>query len=132
MIHWSLRTLIFSNGLSMTRISTLKLRNQNRKSPTKKLKGSLSLFLLSLSNSGLSLLRLRLRISPRMRDQNNEASKRCRANMKRKHQEADEELERLKQRNVVLRAQMDQMEREVKELKSKFLSDITISKKFNF
>jgi len=68
----------------------------------------------------------------RMRDQNNEASKRCRANRKRKHQEADEELERLQQRNVVLRAQMDQMEREVKELKSKFLSDITISKKFNF
>merc|ERR1711902_304848 len=61
----------------------------------------------------------------RMRDQNNEASKR-------KHQETDEELERLQQRNVVLRAQMDQMEREVKELKSKFLSDITISKKFNF
>jgi len=68
----------------------------------------------------------------RMRDQNNEASKRCRANRKRKHQETDEELERLQQRNVVLRAQMDQMEREVKELKSKFLSDITISKKFNF
>merc|ERR1712078_222786 len=67
----------------------------------------------------------------RMRDQNNEASKRCRANRKRKHQETDEELERLQQRNVVLRAQMDQMEREVKELKSKFLSDITISKKFN-
>merc|ERR1719328_449418 len=132
MIHWSLRTLIFSNGLSMTRISTSILRNQNRKSATKKLKGSLSLFLLSLSNSGLSLLRLKLRISPRMRNQNNEASKRCRANRKRKHQEADEELERLQQRNVVLRAQMDQMEREVKELKSKFLSDITISKKFNF
>lgn len=68
----------------------------------------------------------------RMRDQNNEASKRCRANRKRKHQETDEELERLQQRNMVLRAQMDQMEREVKELKSKFLSDITISKKFNF
>merc|ERR1712029_1187590 len=50
----------------------------------------------------------------RMRDQNNEASKRCRANRKRKHQETDEELERLQQRNVVLRAQMDQMEREVR------------------
>merc|ERR1712147_300663 len=61
----------------------------------------------------------------RMRDQNNEASKRCRANRKRKHQETDEELERLQQRNVVLRAQMDQMEREVKELKSKFLSDLS-------
>merc|ERR1739836_49421 len=68
----------------------------------------------------------------RMRNQNNEASKRCRANRKRKHQEADEELERLQHRNVVLRAQMDQMEREVKELKSKFLSDITISKKIQF
>merc|ERR1711982_120765 len=65
----------------------------------------------------------------RMRDQNNEASKRCRANRKRKHQETDEELERLQARNVVLRAQMDEMEREVKELKSKLLSDITISKK---
>merc|ERR1712177_112888 len=68
----------------------------------------------------------------RMRDQNNEASKRCRANRKRKHQETDEELERLQQRNVVLRAQMDQMEREVKELKSKFLSDLSISKKNQF
>merc|ERR1712020_280571 len=66
----------------------------------------------------------------KMRDQNNEASKRCRANRKRKHQEMDEELERLQERNVALRAQMDEMEREVKELKSKLLSDITISKKF--
>merc|ERR1711983_163003 len=66
----------------------------------------------------------------KMRDQNNESSKKCRANRKRKHQEMDEELERLQDRNVVLRAQMDEMEREVKELKSKLLSDITISKKF--
>jgi len=66
----------------------------------------------------------------KMREQNNEASKRCRANRKRKHQEMDEELERLQERNVVLRAQMDEMEREVKELKSRFLSDITLSKKF--
>jgi len=50
--------------------------------------------------------------------------------MKRKHQEMDEELERLQERNVALRAQMDEMEREVRELKSKLLSDITISKKF--
>merc|ERR1712004_352827 len=61
----------------------------------------------------------------KMRDQNNEASKRCRANRKRKHQEMDEELERLQERNVALRAQMDEMEREVRELKSKLLSDIT-------
>jgi len=66
----------------------------------------------------------------KMRDQNNESSKKCRANRKRKHQEMDEELERLQDRNVVLRAQMDEMEREVKELKSKLLSDINISRKF--
>lgn len=66
----------------------------------------------------------------KMRDQNNKSSKKCRANRKRKHQEMDEELERLQDRNVVLRAQMDEMEREVRELKSKLLSDITISKKF--
>merc|ERR1712110_299645 len=65
----------------------------------------------------------------KMRDQNNEG-KRCRANRKRKHREMDEELERLQERNVALRAQMDEMEREVRELKSKLLSDITISKKF--
>merc|ERR1719444_120216 len=66
----------------------------------------------------------------KMRDQNNESSKKCRANRKRKHQEMDDELERLQSKNVVLRAQMDEMEREVQELKSKLLSDITISKKF--
>merc|ERR1712228_118002 len=64
----------------------------------------------------------------KMREQNNEASKRCRANRKRKHQETEEELEMLAQRNVVLRAQMDEMEREVRELKSKLLTDITISR----
>ena len=64
----------------------------------------------------------------KMRHQNNEASKRCRANRKRKHQETEEELEMLAQRNVVLRAQMDEMEREVRELKSKLLTDITISR----
>jgi len=64
----------------------------------------------------------------KMRHQNNEASKRCRANRKRKHQETEEELEMLAQRNVVLRTQMDEMEREVRELKSKLLTDITISR----
>merc|ERR1712045_892939 len=64
----------------------------------------------------------------KMRHQNNEASKRCRANRKRKHQETEEELEMLAQRNVVLRAQMDEMEREVRELKSKLLTDITVSR----
>merc|ERR1712012_853612 len=65
----------------------------------------------------------------KMRHQNNEASKRCRANRKRKSQEWEEELTELERKNVVLRAKMDSMEREVKLLKKKFLSDISISSK---
>merc|ERR1711983_332403 len=65
----------------------------------------------------------------KMRHQNNEASKRCRANRKRKSQELEEELTELEKKNVVLRAKMDSMEREVKLLKKKFLSDISISSK---
>jgi len=65
----------------------------------------------------------------KMRHQNNEASKRCRANRKRKSQELEDELMKLERRNVVLRAKMDSMEREVKLLKKKFLSDISISSK---
>merc|ERR1712048_1426056 len=63
----------------------------------------------------------------KMRHQNNEASKRCRA--KRKSQELEDELMKLERRNVVLRAKMDSMEREVKLLKKKFLSDISLSSK---
>merc|ERR1712107_387212 len=65
----------------------------------------------------------------KMRHQNNEASKRCRANRKRKSQELEEELTELERKNVVLRAKMDSMEREVKLLKKRFLSDISISSK---
>merc|ERR1711983_708099 len=65
----------------------------------------------------------------KMRHQNNEASKRCRANRKRKSQELEDELIELERRNVVLRAKMDSMEREVKLLKKKFLSDISLSSK---
>merc|ERR1711862_582463 len=65
----------------------------------------------------------------KMRDQNNEASKRCRANRKRKSQELEDELIELERRNVVLRAKTDSMEREVKLLKKKFLSDISLSSK---
>lgn len=61
----------------------------------------------------------------KMRDQNNESSKRCREKRKRKHQEAEEELIELQNRNSVLRATLDKMEREVKILKQKVLSDIT-------
>jgi len=66
----------------------------------------------------------------KMREQNNEASKRCRANRKRKHQELEDELIELERRNVVLKAKMDSMEREVKLLKKRFLSNISLSSKF--
>merc|ERR1711862_358445 len=65
----------------------------------------------------------------KMRHQNNEASKRCRANRKRKSQELEEELTELERKNVILRAKIDSMEREVKLLKKKFLSDISLSSK---
>merc|ERR1719297_421353 len=66
----------------------------------------------------------------KMRDQNNEASKRCRANRKRKHQELEDELIELERKNVVLKEKMDSMEREVKLLKKKFLSDISLREAF--
>jgi len=64
----------------------------------------------------------------KMRDQNNEASKRCRAKRKRKHQEAEDELIFLQERNVELRAKMDEMEREVQILKKRFLTNISVQK----
>jgi len=64
----------------------------------------------------------------KMRDQNNEASKRCRAKRKRKHQEAEEKLVLLQEKNVELRAQMDEMEREVQILKKRFLTNISVKK----
>merc|ERR1711944_200055 len=65
----------------------------------------------------------------KMRDQNNEASKRCRAKRKRKHQEAEDELIFLQERNVELRAKMDEMEREVQILKKRFLTNISVQNK---
>jgi len=64
----------------------------------------------------------------KMRDQNNEASKRCRAKRKRKHQEAEDELVLLQEKNVELRAKMDEMEREVQILKKRFLTNISVKK----
>lgn len=61
----------------------------------------------------------------KMRDQNNESSKKCREKRKRKHQEAEEELIELQNRNSILKSTLDKMEREVKILKQKVLSDIT-------
>merc|ERR1711872_1187092 len=51
----------------------------------------------------------------RMREQNNRASKACRAKRKRKLEE--EELRVLGERNTVLRAKVESMEREVEEYK---------------
>merc|ERR1712079_822487 len=53
----------------------------------------------------------------KMRVQNNEVSKRCRANRKRKHLEMEEEVVSLQERNVELREKMAAMEAEVKMLK---------------
>merc|ERR1712020_246041 len=65
----------------------------------------------------------------KMRDQNNEASKRCRAKRKRKHQEAEDELVLLQEKNMELRAKMDEMEREVQILKKRFLTNISVKNK---
>merc|ERR1712152_57011 len=65
----------------------------------------------------------------KMRVQNNEASKRCRANRKRKHLEMEEEVVALQERNVELREKMAAMEAEVKMLKRRLLSDISVPSK---
>merc|ERR1712061_733191 len=65
----------------------------------------------------------------KMRVQNNEASKRCRANRKRKHLEMEEEVVSLQERNVELREKMVAMEAEVKMLKRRLLSDISVPSK---
>merc|ERR1711902_149702 len=64
-----------------------------------------------------------------MRVQNNEASTRCRANRKRKHLEMEEEVVSLQKRNVELREKMAAMEAEVKMLKRRLLSDISVPSK---
>lgn len=60
----------------------------------------------------------------RMREQNNRASQTCRAKRKRKHQDELEELNRLEERNVVLRAQLASMEVEVAGYKKRVLSQV--------
>merc|ERR1712079_176504 len=65
----------------------------------------------------------------KMRVQNNGASKRCRANRKRKHLEMEEEVVSLQERNVELREKMAAMEAEVKMLKRRLLSDISVPSK---
>jgi len=60
----------------------------------------------------------------KMRIQNNEASRKCRLNRKRKHQDMEEEYKLLEERNVFLKTRLEQMEQEVKVWKKKLLSDI--------
>jgi len=61
----------------------------------------------------------------KMRSQNNEASKRCRENRKRKAKEMEGELEPLEERNQKLKETFESMEREVKAMKRQLLSNIS-------
>jgi len=60
----------------------------------------------------------------KMRDQNNKASRTCRANRKRKLVEVEEEAVELEARNKFLKTQLADMEAEVARWKEKLLSDI--------
>merc|ERR1719350_2009835 len=61
----------------------------------------------------------------RMRTQNNDASKRYREKRKRKHQEMEDELEFEQEKNQKLKEKVESMEREVKAMKKRLLSDIS-------
>jgi len=68
----------------------------------------------------------------KMRDQNNEASRRCRQNKKRKLAEVEKEAEILEKRNKELRVQLEEMEAEVALLKRNLLTDISRKNKRYF
>ena len=57
----------------------------------------------------------------RMRDLNNEASRRCRENRKAKLGDAEAELEALRQKNITLKQNVHELETKVSRLKRKFL-----------
>ena len=57
----------------------------------------------------------------RMRDLNNEASKRCRENRKQKMETAEHELNQLQERNIQLKETLSLIETRVAKLKSSFL-----------
>eukprot|EP00092_Neocalanus_flemingeri_P004828 GFUD01005196.1.p1 GENE.GFUD01005196.1~~GFUD01005196.1.p1 ORF type:complete len:323 (+),score=92.49 GFUD01005196.1:318-1286(+) len=61
----------------------------------------------------------------KMRSQNNEASRKCRLNRKRKLGDMEGEFELLQERNTFLKARLEEMEQEVKAWKKKLLSDIS-------
>jgi len=60
----------------------------------------------------------------KMRIQNNESSRKCRLNRKRKQQDMEEECKLLEERNVFLKSRLEEMEQEVRVWKKKLLSDI--------
>merc|ERR1712013_981914 len=70
----------------------------------------------------------------KMRIQNNEVSRKCRQNRKRKQQDMEEECKFLEDRNVFLKSRLEDMEKEVKVWKKKLLMDIknTSAQMFQF
>merc|ERR1719315_534375 len=71
----------------------------------------------------------------KMRNQNNEASRKCRMNRKRKLADMEEEYELLQEKNTFLKSRLEEMENEVKLWKKKLLSDISnnrVKKSFQF
>merc|ERR1712002_1060085 len=70
----------------------------------------------------------------KMRIQNNEASRKCRQNRKRKQQNMEEECKLLEERNAFLKSRLEDMEQEVKVWKKKLLMDIknTSAQTFQF
>jgi len=70
----------------------------------------------------------------KMRIQNNEASRKCRQNRKRKQQDMEEECKFLEERNAFLKSRLEDMEKEVKVWKKKLLLDIknTSAQMFQF
>ena len=65
----------------------------------------------------------------RMRDLNNEASKRCRQNRKRKFAKIEEEEEELKSQNRELKAKCRQLEDLVGQLKRRFIEKVANPKR---
>lgn len=61
----------------------------------------------------------------RMRDLNNEASRRCRENRKLKQEEAERELKELMVINQERRQMVAEMERQVQEMKARILQDVS-------
>jgi len=68
----------------------------------------------------------------KMRDQNNEASRRCRQNRKRKLAEVEKEAEVLERKNKELKVKLEEMEAEVALLKRNLLTDISRKNKIYF